>query len=467
MSRPAPPSRRDFLSAAAAGAAVASGLRADEPSPTPPGRPLRVGFVGVGMKGSAHLGNLLRMPHVEVVAVCDVVERQCVEARAQAERLGLRPPTLYHRGDRDFVRMCESEALDLVYTATPWRWHTPVCLAALTNGAHAATEVPAALTIEDCWKLVDAAEAAGRHCCMMENVNYQRTELAVLRMVRAGLLGELVHAEGAYAHDTRHLKASDVNDGLWLAEHHAARDGNLYPTHAIGAAAWSLNLGRGDRMEYLVSVSSNARGLGLYMTEHLPEGRPKREREYRNGDVNICLIKTANGRSISIKHDTDLPRPYSRRNLVQGTRGIVRGFPRFEVCLEANSNGHGHRWENGEPYAAKYEHPLWKTAREEQWGQYPDAPTGPITTGPITAGAVWDWNPATELKNGDYLEDRRLIDALAAGATPDMTVYDAAAWSAIAPLSERSVANRSAAVDFPDFTRGQWKTTPPLTIAGV
>ena len=372
MSRPAPPSRRDFLTAAAAGAAVASGLRADEPSPTPPGRPLRVGFVGVGMKGSAHLGNLLRMPHVEVVAVCDVVERQCVEARAQAERLGLRPPALYHRGERDFVRMCEAEALDLVYTATPWRWHTPVCLAALTNGAHAATEVPAALTIEDCWKLVDAAEAAGRHCCMMENVNYQRTELAVLRMVRAGLLGELVHAEGAYAHDTRYLKASDVNDGLWLAEHHAdpRREPLSHPRHRGRGLVSQPRPRRPNGIPRLGRARTPA-AWGSIWTEHLPEGHPKREREYRNGDVNTCLVKTANGRSISIKHDTDLPRPYSRRNLVQGTRGIVRGFPRFEVCLEANSNGHGHRWENGEPYAAKYEHPLWKTAARSSGGNIP------------------------------------------------------------------------------------------------
>ena len=453
-------SRRQFLAATAAApfaATLTSRPAVAQSSGSP--RPLRVGFVGIGMKGSAHLGNLLQMAArlgtVDVVAVCDILERQTVEAQKQAQRLGLPKPTAYSRGDRDFVRMCQSEDLDLVYTATPWRWHTPVCLAALGSGSHAATEVPAALTLEDCHTLVEAAESSGRHCTMMENVNYMQAEMAIWRMVREGLLGEVVHYEGGYLHDTRPLKAQDEHDGLWLAEHHHLRNGSLYPTHAIGPAAMYLDLGRGDRMEYLVSMSSPARGLKSYLDEHLPSDHPKRNREYANGDVNTCLIKTARGRTIIVKHDTDLPRPYSRRNLVQGTRGLVRGFPRFNISLD----GERLQWDDSPDWLSRYEHPLWTRVRENGLGTFENTPHEPIMP-----GAMWHYDVARELKNGDFLEDYRLVEAMRDGREPDYTVYDAAAWSAIAPLSEQSVANRSAAVDFPDFTEGRWKTTPPLQI---
>src|SRR4051795_894114 len=195
---------------------------------------------------------------------------------------------------------------------------------------------------------------------MMENVNYMREEMAILRMIRAGLLGELVHAEGAYEHDTRYLKVRDYGDGLWLGAHFAQRNGNLYPMHGLGPLAWYLDLNRGDRLDYLVSMSSKARGLDLYAKENLPEGHPKRARKYLNGDVNPSLIRTANGVTIILKHDTDLPRPYGRQNLVQGPRGSARGVPEFKVCLEGKGPNHG--WEPGSKYLAEHEPPPWKQA---------------------------------------------------------------------------------------------------------
>jgi hypothetical protein len=450
--------RRDFLKLGAglgAGAALGGAIRtagasaAGEPAPgdARPIETVRVGFVGVGVKGSEHVANLLRLDGVELKAVCDIREDACASARRQAEALGKRAPVAYTRGERDFERMCAAEDLDLVYTATPWEWHVPVCLAAMRNGKHAATEVPAAITLDDCWQLVETAEQAGKSCTMMENVNYMREEMAILRMVREGLLGELVHAEAAYEHDTRFLKIRDYGDGLWLGAHHARRNGNLYPTHGLGPLAWYLDINRGDRLDYLVSMSSKARGMDLYAKEHLPEGHPKRVRKYINGDVNSSLIRTANGITIILKHDTDLPRPYSRTNLVQGTRGIVRGFPEFRVCLEGKD--HNHRWEPGSKYLARYEHPLWKQAVER-------AARGSGTAGgkpaPITA---------------EFLEDSRLIQALQAGVPPDFDVYDAATWSVVTALSEKSVADRSRPVDFPDFTKGRWKTNPPVRILGV
>lgn len=365
-------------------------------------------------------------------------------------------PTVYTGGDYEFKKMCEAEELDLVYTATPWRWHVPVCLAALNTGKHAATEIPAAITLDDCWQLVETCQRSGKHLSMMENVNYRRDEMTILRMIRQGVLGELIHAEAGYAHDTRYLKIRDYGDGLWLGAHHAERNGNLYPTHGLGPLAWDMNLGRGNRMEYMVSMSSKARGMNLYAKEHLPEGHPYRERDYINGDVNSSLIRTTNGETLLIKHDTDLPRPYSRTNLVQGTRGCVRGFPEFLVSLEDRDLKRGkhlaYQWRSGSEYYEQHDHPLWTHILEKS-AQTPVAADGFVL--------------ANEIRSGDYLEDYRLIDAHLNGRTPDFDVYDAAAWSAVTALSEQSVANRSRPIDFPDFTKGKWKTREPLEIMGV
>ena len=417
---------------------------------------VRVGFVGIGVKGSQHVRNLLHIEGVELVAVCDVREAPCKATQQICRTLGMPEPTAYVRGDYDFQRMCNEEELDLVYTATPWGWHVPVCLAAMKSGAHAATEIPAAITIDDCWQLVETSEETRKHLSMMENVNYRRDELMILRMCREGVLGELIHAEAGYMHDTRYLKARDYGDGLWLGKHHAERNGNLYPTHGLGPLAWNFNLGRGNRMEYLVSMSSKARGMNLYANEHLPKDHPYRKRNYINGDVNSSLIQTSNGESILIKHDTDLPRPYSRVNLVQGTRGIVRGFPQLQVSLEdrdlKKGRHHSYKWRDGKSYYEQYDHPLW-TFISEKAAETPVAADG--------------FKLADEIRSGDYLEDYRLIQALRNGQKPDFDVYDAASWSAVTELSEKSVANKSQAVDFPDFTKGKWKTRQPIEIMGV
>lgn len=398
----------------------------------PPLSSVRVGFVGIGVKGWQHLLNLLHIDGVEMVAVCDVLEEPCRRTQKRCRQLGMPEPVAYHNGERDFERMCREQQLDLVYTATPWRWHVPVCLAAMTTGSHAATEIPAALTIDECWQLVETSESTGRHLCMMENVNYRRTELAMLRMVREGLLGELVHADVGYLHDTRFLKVRDVGDGLWLGHEHATRNGNLYPTHGLGPVAWDMDLGRGNRMEYLVSMSTKARGMNAYAAEHLPPEHSYRQRDYINGDVNTSLIKTSGGETIVIKHDTDLPRPYSRGNLLQGTKGLARGFPDFEVSLEdvdlqvtpedrmitrgvTHGPNHSYRWQSGETYYDRYDHPLWQHMFDLA-GNRPVAIDG------------FDWRQ--EIGGGDLIEDYRLIRALLDGVAPDFDVYDAAAWSA-------------------------------------
>jgi hypothetical protein len=438
-------SRRDFLKlgTAAAAAGVIAGC-SKEPGgekvlQTAPGVPsvkpiktVRMGFVGVGNQGRSHVRNFLAIEGVEIKAVCDIIEEKVTQMQEWVVEAGQPKPTGYSRGDYDFKRMCEEEDLDLVFTATPWRWHVPVCVAAMENGKHAATEVPAAVTIDECWQLVETAEKTARHCVMMENCCYGRSEMMILNMVRQGLFGELIHAACGYLHDLRNYKVSDAYEGQWRIKHSIKRDGNLYPTHGLGPVSQCMNINRGDQFDYLVSMSSNSRGLNLYAADKLGPDHPFARQKYALGDVNVSLIKTVNGLTITIYHDTNLPRPYSRINLVQGTKGITQGYP-DKIHIEGLSPAH--QWESLEKYREKYEHSLWKKI-------------GELAKGAGHGGM-------------DFLEDYRLIECLRTGAPTDMDVYDAASWSCVSELSERSVADKSRPMDFPDFTRGLWKKRKP------
>ncbi len=396
---------------------------------------VRIGFVGVGGQGTAHCENLLRIEGVELTAVCDIVEEKVERIQQLAVKAGQTKPAGYSRGDWDFVRMCEQEDLDLVFTATPWRWHVPVCTTAMVNGKHAATEVPAATTVEDCWKLVEHAEKYDRHCVMMENVNYGRAEMMMFNMVRLGMFGEILHGEGGYLHDLREIKFSSEGEGLWRRAHSMTRNGNLYPTHGLGPIANCMDINRGDRFQYLVSMSSPSRGLQLYAKDHFPANAPQRSETFKLGDVNMSMIMTARGRTILVNHDTNLPRPYSRINMLQGTKGLFQGYP-DRIHIEGRSPKH--RWANATDYYEEFEHPLWRELMHDSEG--------------ARHGGM------------DFMEDYRLIKCLREGLPTDMNVYDAAALSVVSPLSEWSVANRSKPIDFPDFTRGRWKTNPRLGI---
>ncbi len=396
---------------------------------------VRVGFVGIGGMGSGHVSNLLQIEGVRIKAVCDIVPERTAWAQQRVKELGQPEPTAYTRGEYDFIRMCETEDLDLVYTATPWRWHVPVCVAAMKNGKHAATEVPAAVTLEECWQLVETAEKTKKHCIMMENCCYDRTELLILNMVRKGLLGELLHAECGYLHDLRDIKFTSAGEGLWRTAHSIKRNGDLYPTHGLGPVAQCMNINRGNQFDHLVSMSCNSRGLNLFAAKKFGPDSQQAKQKYALGDVVNTLIRTVNGQTILITHDTDTPRPYSRKILVQGTKGIVRKYPEGKIHIEGRTQGHG--WETLDVYK-EYEHPLWKTMQERAKG--------------AGHGGM------------DFIEDYRLIQCLRKGMPMDMDVYDAAAWSAVSQLSERSIAKKSRTMDFPDFTRGKWKTNQPLGI---
>ena len=402
----------------------------------PPIELVRIGMVGIGLQGGSHLENFLKIPGCRITAVCDVRDERTTWASQAIVAAGHPPPTVYARGPRDFERLCETADLDLVFTSTPWEWHVPVMLAAMTAGKHAATEVPAAMTVDDCWALVESAEKHKRHAVMMENCNYDRPEMMVLNMVQQGVLGEVVHAEGGYLHDLRAIKFEKKDEGLWRRAWSRKLDGNLYPTHGLGPVANCLDINRGDRFDYMVSMSGPSRGLQDWAREHFPEGAPERSERFVQGDVNTSLIKTARGKTIMVQHCVNLPRPYSRIHMVQGTKGMFQGYPN-RVYIEGR--GKPHQWVEAAAMRSEFDHPLW-TAVEAR-----------------AAGAGHG--------GMDYIEDHRLIHCLRNGLTTDMNVYDAAALSAVVGLSVDSTAKKSRAVDFPDFTRGRWRTNPKLVIS--
>lgn len=450
--------RRAFLKLGAAGTAAAAlsgcaGADAPDDRAAPPSRlgaapaelltapPLdvvRIGFVGVGGMGMVHVQNLLQIEGVQIKAVCDIRQEHAERASRMIVESGQPEPSLYTRGETDFERMCAEEDLDLVYNATPWKWHVPISVTAMQNGKHAATEVPAALTIDECWQLVEESEKQRKHCVMMENCCYGRAELLAFNLIRNGLLGEILHAECGYLHDLRAIKFSPEGEGLWRRDHSWTRNGNLYPTHGLGPVAQCMDINRGDRFGTLVSMSSPSRGLQEYAREHFEDDAPQRAETFALGDVNLSLIQTALGRTICVGHDTNLPRPYSRVNMVQGTRGLFQGYP-DRVYIEGRSSGH--KWEEATAYRDEFEHPLWRKLGDKGDG--------------VGHGSM------------DFIEDFRLIECLRNGIPLDMTVYDAAALSAVSELSERSVANGGAPVEFPDFTRGRWKSYPKLEVVGA
>jgi predicted dehydrogenase len=400
-----------------------------------PLKKVRVGFIGVGGQGSSHVRNFTGIPNVEIKAVCDLVESKVVRNQEVVTHAGMSKPEGYFKGDHDFLNLVARDDIDLVYIVTPWEWHVPMMLAALKAGKHAVTEVPAAITLEECWQLVEAQEQSKRHACMMENCCYGRFELMVLNLVRQGLLGELIHAEGGYLHDLRQVKFGTVGEGEWRRAHATRRNGNLYPTHGLGPLAQCLNINRGDQFDFMVSMSSKTRGLELYAKSHLEAGDARRNERYVLGDVNSSLIRSRNGCTLVVMHSCDCPRPYSRITNLQGTKGIVNGYP-DRVYIQGRSPND--TFQKAEELYPEFDHPLWKSR-----------------------GAN-----ATSAGHGgmDYIEDFRLVECLLKGEPTDQNVYDAASWSAVSALSEWSVAHNSRPIDFPDFTRGQWKKWQPLGI---
>jgi predicted dehydrogenase len=399
---------------------------------------VRVAFIGIGSRGTGAVRRYTYLDGVKIVALCDLEPENLDNALEILEERGLPAADLYS-GEEDWKTVCEREDVDLVYVCTHWDLHTPIAVYAMDHGKHVATEVPAALSIDECWQLVNTAERTRKHCMMLENCNYDFFEMTTLNMVRQGLLGEIVHAEGAYIHDLREslFNEKDGYWNMWRLRHNQHRNANLYPTHGLGPICHILNIHRGDRMEYLVSVASNQWGMTDYAREKFGEDSDYAHRDYQRGDMNTTLIKTAKGKTILIQHDVISPRPYSRIHMLSGTKGFVQKYPVMGIALDPEAHTFMDDAEM-EELLAQYEHPITKEVGElaREVGGH---------------GGM------------DFTMDYRLIHCLRNGLPLDEDVYDAAEWSSIIELSEKSIANQGMPVRVPDFTRGAWQKVGEVT----
>jgi predicted dehydrogenase len=305
---------------------------------------VRVGVIGAGRRGSTILRLLADIDGIEIKAVCDPYSPAIDKAKTLLQELGVAAPVFYGDGDHAYRDLLERDDIDAVFVLTPWSWHTPMATEAMLAGKQAFVEVPAALNLDDCWQLVETSEQTRMNCMMMENVCYGREELMALNMVRQGVLGELLHGEAAYIHELRwQMKDIEEGTGSWRTDWHARRNANLYPTHGLGPIAQYMNVNRGDRFDYLSSMSSPALGRQLYAQREFPAEHPRNQVNYICGDMNTSMIRTAKGRTIVVQHDTTTPRPYTRHNLIQGTNGVYAGYPE-RFALE--SEGSFHEWEH-------------------------------------------------------------------------------------------------------------------------
>lgn len=403
---------------------------------------VRVGLIGLGMRGTEAVRRLVLIEGVELKAIADVVPKNVKDANKKIVDAGLKPADEYS-GEEDWKKICERNDIDLIYQCTPWGLHTPIAVYAMKHGKHAAIEVPAALTLDECWALVNTAEETQRHCMMLENCCYDFFELNTLNMARNGVFGDIYHAEGAYIHDLRWLKF--MKEGgyhdMWRLEYSKYHTGSLYPTHGLGPVAQIMGINRGDRFDYLSSISTNQFGMTPYAIEKFGAGSPEALQTYKLGDMNTTVIHSLGGKTIMIQHDTTSPRPYSRIHMISGTKGMAVKYPEQRIALEPNA----HEFLKKEDYDAlmqKYEHPLAKQIGEK-------------------ARKVGGHGGM------DFIMDYRLFYCLRNGLPLDQDVYDAAVWSSIVPLSEQSVLARGASVEVPDFTRGEWQSAKPWGVVTV
>ena len=396
------------------------------------GREVRLSVIGVGQRGLMQVRTLLSMPDVKIAAICDSYQDRVEAACAECEKTqGFRPKAL-----SDWHEAVALEDAEAVVVFTSWQTHVRFACEAMKAGKYVGMEVGGASSLEECWKLVRTSEETGMPCMMLENCCYGKREMAALNMVRLGLFGEVVHAEGGYLHDLRdEIGGGDINRHYRQNNFHR-RNGELYPTHELGPIAKCLGINRGNRMLSLSAIASKAAVLRSWYRDHR-KGDPLCDSQINEGDIVTTMIKCANGETISLKHDCSLPRPYSRGFLVQGTKGLwqedgERVF--FEGMSPVHEGEWTHEWESEKGYIEKYKHPLWK--EYERFG----------------------------LREGhdgmDYLVLRAFVEAIQARRQTPIDVYDAASWMAVTALSESSVAMGGLPVAFPDFTDGLWINRP-------
>ncbi len=405
----------------------------------------RIGFIGVGLRGRNHLNNLLQREDVIIPAMCDLDPDALSKSQELIAKYGHPKAESYTGDDYVYRDMLSRSDLDGVIISTPWLWHTRMAVDAMRAGKYAGVEVSAANTLEECWDLVNTYEETGVPVMILENVCYRRDVMAVLQMVREGLFGELLHARCGYQHDLRHVKFNDgksaygsgvefgekgFSEAAWRTEHSLYRNGDVYPTHGVGPVATMFNINRGNMFSSLTSSATRAEGLNRYIVNH-PQGgphHPNANLKWKQGDVITSTIETSNGETIIVTHDCNSPRPYSLGFRVQGTAGLTE-FDYHTQRIYIENKSPEHEWEEMDAYLKAYDHPLWKKH-------------GEFAEGSGHGGM-------------DFFVDHAFVEIVKRKLEAPLDAYDAAAWSAITPLSERSIENNGEPQDFPDFTRGQ------------
>ena len=443
--------RKEFVrTGGMAAAAMAFGpsltmLQAGDP------RRVRMGVIGVGGRGQSHVDLLLRRSDVDLVAICDVEPHALEDTRKMIAASSKRMPQVFTGDAMAWKKLLEiRDGLDGVIIATPWEWHAPMVLGALEAGLrYVATEVILGLTVQEHWDVVKAAEKYQAHVMMLENVCYRRDVMAVLNMVRQGLFGELIHLQGGYQHNLRGVKFNNgyhggphgvefgekgYSEAHWRTNHSVHRNGDLYPTHGIGPLANYININRGNRFTTLASFSSKARGLHDYILKWGGEHHPNAQVKFRLGDVVTTSINCANGETILLQHDTDLPRPYSLGFRVQGTGGLWMDVSKT-IYVDGQS-AQEDEWDDEKTWLDKYDHPLWVRWSKE-------------TEGAGHGGM-------------DFFVIHAFVESIKRGVPTPLDVYDAATWSVLSPLSEQSIQLGNQPVDVPDFTEGQWMFRQPV-----
>ena len=439
--------RRDFIKTTAiagAGLAIAPSFAFGKRTPD---SKLRLGFIGVGLRGMMHLENSLNRTDVEITAICDIDPKRLELCQKHITEAGQKKAAEFGKDDYDYRNLLELEKVDAVIISTPWLWHTPMSVDAMKAGKYTGVEVSAATSLEECWDLVNTYEETGSHLMILENVNYRRDVMAVLNMVRQQVFGELVHYRCGYQHDLREVKFNNgmqpygggvlfgekaTSEAQWRTLHSLKRNADLYPTHGVGPIAAYADINRGNRFVSLTSHATKARGLHDYIVEKGGADNQNAKLNWKLGDVVTTTINTANGETIIITHDTNLPRPYSLGFRVQGTKGLweVDGN---RIYIEGVSDPH--HWDDADEWLKKYDHPLWKKFGDDAEG--------------AGHGGM------------DFFVLNAFIESAKRNIAPPLDAYDAAAWSAITPLSETSITNNGEVQDFPDFTRAQWIKRKP------
>ncbi len=409
---------------------------------------VRVGFVGLGMRGPGAVERFTHIDGVKIVGLCDKYADRAESCQVHLRNAGMPDATIYS-GDEGYKQLCERDDVDLIYIATSWQMHVPVALYAMSQGKHVAIEVPSANTVAECWALVDAAEKNRVHCMILENCCYDHYELTTLNMAQQGLFGEIIHAEGAYIHNLEPFWGAYADN--WRLEYNQAHNGDVYATHGIGPNCQAMNIHRGDKLDYLVAMSTKSVN-GLKMAKKLMGDSID---TFKQGDQINTLIRTHNGYTIDMQHNVMTPRPYSRMYQLVGTEGFANKYPYEGYTFKLDQLKSVASDENGTPDIEALDHHTF--APQAVVDQMKEAYKHPVQKHLVNGVPLQRYSMEVGGHGGmDYIMDYRLVYCLRNGLPLDMDVYDTAEWSSMGELTRISIENGSIPVKVPDFTRGEW-----------